>query len=185
MSYPYQPGDGSGQQPGESPFGQGYPYGGDATPSVPPVPGPPPSMYPPPAQPGYPQQPPGYSQQPPGYPQQPPGYPPSGYGQPQYGLDPSAPFGYDPVTGLPLSDKSKVAAGLLQLFLGGFGIGRFYLGYTNIAVAQLCLTILGVLTSWLIIGLVPLMAVGIWALVDAIMIFTGSIKDPHGRPLRS
>ncbi len=34
----------------------------------------------------------------------------------------------------PLAPKSAVAAGLLQLFLGWFGAGRWYIGTTNIAV---------------------------------------------------
>ena len=33
--------------------------------------------------------------------------------------------------------KSKVAAGLLAIFLGAFGVHNFYLGYTGKAVAQL------------------------------------------------
>ena len=41
-----------------------------------------------------------------------------------------------------LSDKSKVVAALLQIFLGGFGIGRFYLGYTMIGVLQIVVTVL-------------------------------------------
>src|SRR6202012_2251190 len=72
-----------------------------------------------------------------------PGHP----GYPGY-LDPQAPFGRDPATGLPLSDKSAAAAGLLQLFLGLFGAGRFYIGSTQIAVAQL-----GGGRFWLIFGL--------------------------------
>ncbi|PYE14255.1 TM2 domain-containing protein [Williamsia limnetica] len=74
---------------------------------------------------------------------------PAPYGQPTYGPsafgpvagftgDPGAPFGRDPYTGEPLSDKSKVVAGLLQLFLGGFGAGRFYIGSNGIAIGQLC-----------------------------------------------
>jgi hypothetical protein len=39
--------------------------------------------------------------------------------------------------GRPLSDKSKLVAGLLQIFLGGFGIGRFYLGYRLSASSKL------------------------------------------------
>ena len=90
-----------------------------------------------------PQNPPGYPPQP-GYPQQYP-YPTNqpyqqpGYPSPGYGADPQAPFGRDPATGEPLSDKSAVTAGLLQLFLGVFGIGRFYIDSTQIAVLQLCL----------------------------------------------
>ncbi|BBX31324.1 TM2 domain-containing protein [Mycolicibacterium mageritense] len=120
-----------------------------------------------------------------GYPPPPSGYP----GQPQpYGahaVDPQAPFGRDPATGQPLSDKSAVVAGLLQLFLGGFGIGRFYIGSTTIGAIQLTLGVLGILTSILIVGFFLLFAVGIWALVDAIMMFSRSIPDRYGRKLRS
>ncbi len=63
--------------------------------------------------------------------------------------------------------KSKVAAALLCFFLGGLGIHRFYLGYTGLGIAQL-LTCGGC---------------GIWALVDFIMILTGSVKDSEGRDL--
>ena len=82
--------------------------------------------------------------------------------------DPSAPYGRHPVTGEPYSDKQKIVAGLLQLFLGGFGAGRFYLGDTGIALAQL-FTCGGL---------------GIWALIDAIMILMGNVRDKQGRPLR-
>lgn len=33
--------------------------------------------------------------------------------------------------------KSKIAAGLLGIFLGAFGVHNFYLGYTGKAIAQL------------------------------------------------
>ena len=136
-------------------------------------PGPPAPGYP--AQPSYPQQYP--------YPVNPP-YPPAGYPAPGYGADPQAPFGRDPATGMPLSDKSAIAAGLLQLFLGGFGVGRFYIGSTSIGVAQLCLGLFGFFFSWALIGIPVLLGVGIWALVDAIMMFTGSVQDNYGRKLR-
>ncbi|MFF3564080.1 TM2 domain-containing protein [Streptomyces sp. NPDC002574] len=81
---------------------------------------------------------------------------------------PDAPFGYDQA-GRPLSDKSKVTAGLLQLFLGGLGIGRFYTGHTGMAIGQL----------------VTLGGCGIWALVDAILFFTSNDRtDAKGRVLR-
>jgi TM2 domain-containing membrane protein YozV len=83
-------------------------------------------------------------------------------------VDPSAPFGRHPVTGEPYSDKSKLVAGLLELFLGGVGAGRWYLGNTGIALGQL-FTCGGL---------------GIWALIDAVMMLTGNVRDKDGRPLR-
>jgi TM2 domain-containing membrane protein YozV len=38
--------------------------------------------------------------------------------------------------------KSKIAAGLLAIFLGSFGIHKFYLGYTGAAVTMLLVTLL-------------------------------------------
>ncbi len=98
--------------------------------------------------------------------QYPPGaYPPAGY--PSYGT----PYGVDPF-GQPYSDKSKLAAGLLQIFLGGFGIGRFYLGYVGIGVAQLIVT------------LITFGLGSIWGFIDGILILVGNVRDPQGRPLR-
>jgi len=86
---------------------------------------------------------------------------------------------------LPLSDKSATTAGLLQLFLGLFGIGRFYIDSTQIAIAQLCLGLFGlVFTVFCFFGFPLLLGSMIWAVVDAIMMFTGSVKDNHGRKLR-
>ncbi|HZE39997.1 MAG TPA: TM2 domain-containing protein [Stackebrandtia sp.] len=71
--------------------------------------------------------------------------------------------------GRPLSDKTKLVAGLLQLFLGHFGVGRFYTGHTGMALAQL-FTCGGC---------------GIWALIDGIMILTSNdVTDAEGRILR-
>ena len=43
----------------------------------------------------------------------------------------------------PPAPKSKVVAGLLAIFLGGFGIHKFYLGYTarSDSVGRLCIGI--------------------------------------------
>ena len=110
------------------------------------------------------QPPPGYGAPPPGYGPPPPGYMAPGFGP----MHPGAPFGVDPVTGMPYSDKSRVVAGLLELFLGGLGAGRWYTGHTGIALAQL-FTCGGL---------------GVWALVDAIMMLIGKVNDAQGRPLR-
>lgn len=76
----------------------------------------------------------------------------------------------------PKGGKSKVAAGLLGIFLGAFGVHNFYLGYTGKAVAQLVITLatcgMGSVIS------------GIWGFVEGIMILTGSINtDSDGRLL--
>ncbi len=72
--------------------------------------------------------------------------------------------------------KSKMAAGLLGIFLGAFGVHNFYLGYTGKAVGQLLLTLLSC-------GFLSI-ASEIWGLVEGIMILTGSIStDGKGVPL--
>ena len=72
--------------------------------------------------------------------------------------------------------KSKLAAGLLGILLGSFGVHNFYLGYTSKAVAQLLITLLTCGAGSLVSG--------IWGLVEGIQILTGSInKDANGMPL--
>lgn len=99
-----------------------------------------------------------------------PGYAPN----PMAGMvTPYAPFGFDPISGLPYSDKSKLAAGLLQIFLGAFGVGRFYMGSIGIAIGQLAVTV------------VTLGALGwVWPLIDGIVILAGRPTDSNGLPLR-
>jgi TM2 domain-containing membrane protein YozV/ribosomal protein L40E len=81
-----------------------------------------------------------------------------------------------------VSDKSRTAATLLAFFLGGLGIHRFYLGHTGIGVAQLILYILGWATIWIFgIGAIFFVAVGIWALVDFIMLLAGTMRDSNGK----
>ena len=66
--------------------------------------------------------------------------------------------------------KSRIAAGVLALVFGGIGIHNFYLGYNSKGIAQLVL-------AFFSCGVIS----GIWALVEAIMIFSGSINtDANG-----
>jgi TM2 domain-containing membrane protein YozV len=126
----------------------------------------PPPYYPPPGQYGQPGQfPPPLSYPPPGF------YP-----------NPAAPYGRHPVTGEPLSDKSKVVAGLLQLLglVGVLGIGRIYLGYTSLGMTQL----IGGLIFGLITCGIGFIVPVIWGIVDAVLILTDKVRDPMGRPLR-
>jgi len=70
---------------------------------------------------------------------------------------------------LPVSDKSRVTAGLLNLIPG---VGRLYLGYLAHGVLQILLT----LTCG--VGI-------IWSFIDALFILTGGLKtDGYGRVLK-
>lgn len=66
------------------------------------------------------------------------------------------------------SEKEWLTALLLSFFLGGFGVDRFYLGYSGLGVAKL-LTLGGC---------------GIWALIDFILIAVNNVKDSDGLPLK-
>jgi TM2 domain-containing membrane protein YozV len=65
---------------------------------------------------------------------------------------------------MPEPTKSKTAAILLSFFLGGFGIDRFYLGYTGLGVLKL-------LTGGVF---------GILWLIDFIRIITGGLIPRDG-----
>jgi len=74
-----------------------------------------------------------------------------------------------PVVG---TQKSKMVAGLLGIFLGSFGVHNFYLGFTKKGILQIVLTV------------VTCGIAGIWGFVEGILILTGSInKDSNGVPL--
>lgn len=68
---------------------------------------------------------------------------------------------YDPTS------KDWLMTLLLCLFLGVFGVHRFYTGHTLIGVLQL-------LTGG---------GCGIWALIDFVLIAADSYKDSNGNPL--
>lgn len=85
-----------------------------------------------------------------------------GYQQPAYQA-PAAAYGQPYAM---YNQKSKVAAGLLGIFLGVFGIHNFYLGYTGKAVAQLLITLLS-------LGFLAVVS-AIWGLVEGIIILTAT-----------
>ena len=66
------------------------------------------------------------------------------------------------------SDKSWLVTSLISFFVGALGIDRFYLGDTGLGFAKL-LTVGGL---------------GIWALIDFILIVLRRVPDSQGRPLR-
>lgn len=66
-----------------------------------------------------------------------------------------------------MSDKKMVPAALLCFFLGGLGVHRMYVG--KIGTGILMLFTLG--------------GLGIWLIIDFVMILTGSFKDKEGKDL--
>ena len=86
------------------------------------------------------------------------------------------PAAYPPAVYLP-PQRSRIAAGLLGIFLGPFGAHRFYLGHTGVGAAMLAITLLtcgfgAVVTS-------------IWGLIEGILCLTGAMRDADGQPLIS
>jgi len=133
---------------------------GGATPSAPPVP-------PPPA-PGQPRAPLAQAPLEPGWWQSSDGwwYPPES--QPGVLVPPA--YGYAQGA----QPKSRTTAGILGILLGGFGVHRFYLGYTGIGIAQIAVTI------------VTCGIGAIWGLIEGIMILVDSptfATDARGVPL--
>ncbi len=104
--------------------------------------------------------------------------------------------------GMPVSDKSKVAAGLFGIFFGSLGVHNFYLGYTVKAVIQLvsflvgmifyiggCIASEGAVASAAVmvvavVGFFVVLGIEIWAWIEGILILCGKIAyDGQGRRL--
>lgn len=84
-------------------------------------------------------------------------------------------------------DARKKGAGIayvLWFFLGGFGAHRFYLERTGSAIAMLVITIVSALLLTVGIGILGLLVVGVWALVDAFLI-PGIVREYNMRVMRS
>ena len=80
--------------------------------------------------------------------------------------------------------RQWIVAVLLAFFLGIWGAHNFYLGYKKRAIIQLVLTLVGFVTSLIIIGIFVVIGVAIWTFVEFIMLLAKSdYVDAWGRPL--
>ena len=84
---------------------------------------------------------------------------------PKAALQPVAPAGY--------AQKSKLAAGLLGIFLGCFGVHNFYIGKTGLGIAQLAITVCSCGTLAIVSE--------IWGIIEGVRLLQGTIyTDGHG-----
>ena len=97
--------------------------------------------------------------------------PPQNTGAPQYGV-PTQPVGktYYNVPPAGYVQKSRLAAGLLAIILGVFGIHNFYLGYNSRAVVQLVVSLVGGLFTLSL----ATFGIAIWALVEGVLIISAA-----------
>ncbi len=91
----------------------------------------------------------------------------------------------------PAQGKSRMVAGLLNLFLGGFGIGDFYLGYTQYGIYKIVISLAFAVLRFLDLGFLSTIisllnyAWYVVLLVVAVMTFMGKWiyeKDANGVP---
>lgn len=89
----------------------------------------------------------------------------------------------------PLSDRSGVVAGILQLLLGWVGAGRLYTGHVGIALAQFGIVwVIALLTLCIGAGTAELWVLAwlgvAWPTVDGVILLCGGQRDRQGRRLR-
>jgi TM2 domain-containing membrane protein YozV/RNA polymerase subunit RPABC4/transcription elongation factor Spt4 len=70
-------------------------------------------------------------------------------------------------------ERTRLVAGLLGVFLGGFGVHRFYLGYIGIGIVQIIVTFCTFGLGFL------------WGFIEGILILVGTFnKDKEGKLIR-
>ncbi|MCQ2551290.1 MAG: zinc ribbon domain-containing protein [Clostridia bacterium] len=72
-----------------------------------------------------------------------------------------------------VKDKSKIAAGLLGIFLGGLGIHKFYLGYKKEGIIMLVVSLVGI---FLTLGIAT-SAIGIIGVIEGIVYLVKSDEE--------
>ena len=80
--------------------------------------------------------------------------------------------------------RSRVAAGLLGIFLGAFGLHRMYLGYWRRGLTMLAITVVG---GFFTLGLAAL-AMGLWGFAEGLLVLSVRrgryARDAYGKQLR-
>ena len=96
-----------------------------------------------------------------------------------------------PVFNQPAQGKSRIVAGLLNLFLGSLGAGEFFLGYTQYGIYKIVISLAFVVLGFLDLGFLSTIisllnyAWYVVLLVVAVMTFMGKWiyeKDANGVP---
>ncbi len=84
-----------------------------------------------------------------------------------------------------ISSRSRLITVLLALFLGIFGVHRFYIGKIRTAIVMLILSILYLVTVrfWGIMA-ISLAVVGLWAFINFILAVFGIMKDREGKVIK-
>jgi TM2 domain-containing membrane protein YozV len=72
--------------------------------------------------------------------------------------------------------KDKLAAGLLAILLGGFGIHKFYLGFTGPGLVFLLVNTVGWLVTWFLL-FIPNLVLWVIALVEGIIYLTRTDEE--------
>ena len=83
-------------------------------------------------------------------------------------------------------DANKKSAGiayLLWFFVGLFGGHRFYLGRTGSGLSMAIIFVISLILTAAVIGFFGLLAVGIWALIDALLI-PGMVQEHNNQLIR-
>jgi len=74
-------------------------------------------------------------------------------------------------------DNKKIIAGVLAIFLGGLGVHKFILGYNKEGIILLSITLAGILTTCLVIGVFILWIPGIIGIIEGIIYITKSDEE--------
>lgn len=88
----------------------------------------------------------------------------------------------------PVPGPSLALAYALLLLAGAFGCHRFHLGHRATGLSMLALLVGGLLTAPFLIGLIPLMVLGLWLVLDLFLlpglVRRAGMQRPHERRRR-